>query len=268
MLWELWYQGWAVTRLGGPGSGHHGHSGRPGKRGGSLAGTRAVSASWNVFEAEYETFFGDATKEEVEGAFAISGLQAELVVSSGDPGAVDMWVTWQDAKGKEVGSAERTLRVTPDGEKDAWEGRTFDLSPEFQDRGLATNLYESQVALARKMGYPKMKINASGTVGRYAWAKEGYEYADPGRAQRATSKFQAWAVTKGVTPPDGGWPVFENAREVAEYKHPAGITLTKAETPGFENDDVPPDMELQLGKGFMLDQSKDGHGTWDGVMHL
>lgn len=41
---QAWYDGWAVVRLGGPGSGHHGHTGRPGERGGSQpgAGGRAV----------------------------------------------------------------------------------------------------------------------------------------------------------------------------------------------------------------------------------
>jgi hypothetical protein len=37
--WKLWHQGWPVfVERGGPGSGHHGHKGRPGKRGGSARG--------------------------------------------------------------------------------------------------------------------------------------------------------------------------------------------------------------------------------------
>lgn len=34
-LRQAWYQRWAVIVWGGPGSGHHGHAGRPGERGGS-----------------------------------------------------------------------------------------------------------------------------------------------------------------------------------------------------------------------------------------
>lgn len=42
---QAWYNGWAVMKLGGPGSGHHGHGGRPGERGGSVpGGSLAVQA--------------------------------------------------------------------------------------------------------------------------------------------------------------------------------------------------------------------------------
>lgn len=45
---QAWYNGWIVTRRGGPGSGHHGHKGVPGQKGGSLPRAAVVAPTSGV----------------------------------------------------------------------------------------------------------------------------------------------------------------------------------------------------------------------------
>jgi len=265
--WQLWFQRWPVLiKRGGPGSGHHGHAGRPGKHGGSAPGKKGVSAEWNVSERDYVAFFGDVSKEQVEEAFVIPGLEAELAVSTSDPGRMDLWVTWY-REGVQVGKGERGLYLTPEGKKEVWEGQSLDFVPEFQNKGFVTSFYDKQVALAREIGYPRMEVYAVGTIGRYAWAKKGYEYVDKGKAQWATQVFKTWLIEHDIDLPKESWPVFTSVHDVATFKY-KGLKFVPREHSGFSNRDVPLDMELDLGKAFMLDMGIMGHGPWEGEMLL
>lgn len=115
-------------------------------------------------------------------------------------------------------------------------------------------------------GYERADLYAGLTIGRYAWAKEGAQYADPESAAQATAKFQAWAIARGITDlKSGEFPKFATVLDVATWQHPRGRTLTGRDT---GNQDVPPDMVLPLGKAFMLDMNMDGHGGWNGVIDL
>lgn len=114
-------------------------------------------------------------------------------------------------------------------------------------------------------GYEKAELYAGLTVGRYAWAKEGAIYADPGQAARSTQLFREWASQKNINLSEGEYPTFTSVLDVATYSHPRGATLTGKD---ITNRDVPPDMVLPLGKAFMLDISFNGHGGWNGIIDL
>lgn len=114
-------------------------------------------------------------------------------------------------------------------------------------------------------GYEKAELYAGLTVGRYAWAKEGAIYADPGQAARSTQLFREWASQKNINLSEGEYPTFTSVLDVATYSHPRGATLTGKD---ITNRDVPPDMALPLGKAFMLDISFNGHGGWNGIIDL
>lgn len=62
---QAWYQGWPVfVERGGPGSGHHGHEGRPGKRGGSAPGAgEAIFAAGPERDARREIGLYDIISE-------------------------------------------------------------------------------------------------------------------------------------------------------------------------------------------------------------
>lgn len=115
-----------------------------------------------------------------------------------------------------------------------------------------------------RLGYEKVDLMASLTIGRYAWAKQGFDYADEGHLEEIVKKkLPQWLNVKGFLSFE--LPELKSASDVANLKHPEGIMLKGEE---INNNAVDPDLEMHIGKAFMLDMGRAGHGWWNGEMML
>lgn len=262
-----------VIRLkGGAGSGHRGHRGRPGLRGGSapgVGGARNVEADWDASSDVYSEIFGDMPREQFEDMFVLPDTHLYMDVED-RLGNIRVKGTWYTPEGTKVGKFTREF--TYDNGKKVAHNISLSITEDFQDYGLATSLYDRQISQLRKAGFDRIETYANISIGKYAWAKRGFDYSNPDTAEVKTKYFKTWAKVRGLTTTreDGttvlktgaDWPVFKSANDVATYKIP-GLELSGRD---ILNPDVPGGMSLGLGKAFMLDQL--GHESWDAELKL
>jgi len=169
-----------VTLKGGKCSGHRGHAGRPGSVGGSvpgIAGVRNITADWKSGAAANAAKL-NLSKSEVENMFTLSGLTTSIRIGSVTNG-FSVSCKWHAPDGKYVGEADRAfysiVRYGVKGESVA-DNIGLKFSGAFQDRGLAKSLYDRQIGQLRKAGFDSIRLEADTTIGRYAWAKKGFDY--------------------------------------------------------------------------------------------
>lgn len=128
-----------------------------------------------------------------------------------------------------------------------------------QDRGVGDAVLRNHMEAFRRMGVEKVTLQADITIGRYAWAKRGFQYAEPNAAAQATARFKTWCQAKGIRLKE--YPTFRTPQDVATFSVPGKkIPARKINCPGIRPGDY------DLGKAFMLDAN--GHGPWDGVLYL
>ena len=135
------------------------------------------------------------------------------------------------------------------------------IAPETQKSGIAHDVLRGVADYAEEQGIEDITLNADITIGRYAWARYGFNYLEPAVWRReAPLRFRDWAASQGIGEPPGGWPQFETPQEVISYTIP-GVTLLGKQ---IGNRDVRPNLRMEVGKAFMLDDA--GHGDWDGII--
>ncbi len=195
--------------------------------------------------------------EDYREMFHLSGHTTEIDFDVTRGGDVEANVFWYK-EGVAAGSARRIL----DGK--VAKNDVFDLDE--KNKGFGRTLYKQQIDVLTRAGYEEIQLFADITIGRYAWAKMGFNYASQPAfyAKAASEEFGKWASKRGIGEPKGGWPKFKSVRDVAVYKM-SGVTMLGKD---ILNRDVPSSMKMDLGKAFMLDKSPDGHGAWDGALKL
>lgn len=268
-----------VRVKGGPGSGNWGHAGRPGKRGGS-APRSVAQQRWDIidsFRGEVKLRAGSPpdglSEEDLIAMFSLDHLDPNFRtrIFTGYKDNNHLFIVVEDkSTGKRVLYSERTIDWKDDGSLRCRNSK-LKIEKDYMDQGIASDLYERQIHTLREAGFEEISLHADMTIGRYAWAKKGFDYDGIHYAKEATSQFQRWANNQGITQPVGGWPVFKTAHDVATYKMPGkrrSLGSFKIMAYFIDNPDVPSDMMLDLGKAFMLDQGDFGHGSWDGVLKL
>jgi len=232
-----------------------------------IAGVRNITADWKSGAAANAAKL-NLSKSEVENMFTLSGLTTSIRIGSVTNG-FSVSCKWHAPDGKYVGEADRAfysiVRYGVKGESVA-DNIGLKFSGAFQDRGLAKSLYDRQIGQLRKAGFDSIRLEADTTIGRYAWAKKGFDYREKHKTALAGTgrKFVRWAAARNVKLPEGTQPNFKSAHDVATYKIP-GISVFGSQ---IDNHDVPKTMEMSVGKAFMLDKHPQGHGSWAAVMYL
>lgn len=260
------------VQKGGKGRGYHApHVGRPGHVGGSSPRGSTVASSWDVSDETLGEYLPGISKQGLEKALSIPGTGLKLNVRE-EGGNLLVDSVWSDPDGKkEVGIGVRHVTKTPDGKRH-WHLTEQMFWQDFQNKGLAGDLFEREKALARKAGCADIELTADLSIGPYAWAKKGFEYKDKRQAARMTRQFKAWVKAKGLKLTKEEFPTFKSAKEVAEFdlrvKWRGTVTSVFLERFDIRNPDVPAGMKLPLGKAFMLDMGEGGHGPWEGVLGL
>ncbi len=206
-------------------------------------------------EAEARSGLSESNYREM---FHLPGHTTEVRHRITSVGKFQTRVDWKDAEGNDVGFATRYF----DGK--VAKNEVFQLDE--KNKGLGRTLYKQQIDVLTRAGYEEIQLFADITIGRYAWAKMGFDYVnDPVfMAKNASHQFKAWASKRGIEEPKSGWPTFKSARDAATYKM-SGVTMVGKD---ITNRDVPLSMKMDVGKAFMLDKEPSGHGAWGGVLKL
>jgi hypothetical protein len=176
-----------------------------------------------------------------------------------DNNVMSVTANWMDADGRSLGNTKRRFSLNADGTlsvRNRW------LEIEQQNTGAGAILYGNQIRTLKDAGYSRIELGANSTIGRYAWARKGFDYVADDKermTKRASRKFREWADERNVLV--GAWPEFKSAKEVADFD-----IGTKLRGIDIDNPDVPDNATLHVGKAFMLD--KIGHGEWQGELLL
>lgn len=276
------------SKKGGEGSGHHDHTGLPGTWGGSSPTGRAEPAKKPpakkppkkppakkpaVDQEMLDALWNTRVKEMQEGAledmglseddiremFALPGAGTDVVVY-GD-GLAE--IIWRDTdSGDVMGTATRGFNYAGG----ICENKDLFINDKYQDLDFGQSLYARQKEILADRGYAEIWLYANVSIGKYAWAKQGFDYVDSGEGKSQRVELQAWMTNLGLVREAG-----EYGRKIDKFTGPSdyatfdvpGVKITGSQ---IRNSDVDPDYVMHIGKAFMLDA--DGHGSWDGVYYL
>lgn len=203
---------------GGTGSGDFGHAGRPGQVGGSGPGGAEkkkqpievfglrfektgdkwqladVPAEWKKYEqgalAQFSELEGQLGKhhlipDDIVNGFSFQHPGYEVVGLKISPYAeVDRVIIngkiVRRGTGEEAGWFTRTLKF----ETKTAEHGLFYINEADQGKGIAAALSAAQVRLYEKAGIRRVELLANGTVGKYAWALQGFDFEAPGNRDK------------------------------------------------------------------------------------
>lgn len=286
-------------KKGGEGSGHHDHGGLSGVWGGStpsggsgeselspeniaaqehhaaekrkreelleaMGNTHVVNEQREPL-SEHEraafTRLTDLVEDDLKYMFALPDAASTTIILEDEiEGPVS--VMWFDQDGKILGRAAREFPH----HTGQCKNHSLILNTELQDRGIAASLYARQRERLKEWGYDTILLEADISIGRYAWAKEGFEYADPASAGYARTGLKHWLGRNGMRDlakkHADRISKLNSPRDFATFSIPDVMILGKQ----IENIAVKPNYEMIVGKAFMLDRG--GHGSWHGRYEL
>jgi len=96
----------------------------------------------------------------------------------------------------------------------------LDLPKSMQKNGLGTDMLQRAEGLYEKIGIKKIQLHANSQVGKYAWARLGFDFDGEDTRLNVAERFYQYLTVKGV--PDDDWPDVKHAWEIAAYTHPKG----------------------------------------------
>ncbi|MBK8188954.1 MAG: hypothetical protein IPK79_00705 [Vampirovibrionales bacterium] len=140
----------------------------------------------------------------------------------------------------------------------------LELEDRFQGHDAALSLMEGVVKHALDNDFARLEMLADITVGSYAWAKYGFDFAPSTDAPKrfVPDEFRAWAANKGPEyQPAAGWVGLDRIKtpyDIATYDPDPSVRI-----PGsmIFNPHVDRSALLHPGKAYMLDMK--GFGEWD-----
>jgi len=230
--------------------------------------TSSSGGSWNYRDtsARDRKRFEDLTIKPLDDMalrkmFHLEGYNTEIQINItennfGEDVAATINVVWTDSGGMRIGQTTRVF------EYDTCYNESLEFVPEFQNKGLARSLYERQIEILKDARFLAITLVADISIGRYAWAKMGFDYESEPRYDQIQYRGQKWLAEKGVKGID--FPSYWRTAEWLATWDP-GPRIKGAQ---IDNPDVPPDMEMPIGKAFMLDKGENGHGEWEGILYL
>lgn len=130
----------------------------------------------------------------------------------------------------------------------------------YTGKGLGEDFTARVIRTAKEKGLESISLEANISIGRYAWAKKGFDYRDPDTLQTALTTLGYWCKRKGITLPET--LNIRSANDMANFRIP-GVKIKASQ---IKNEAVPVDLEMDVGKAFMLDRA--GHGSWYGILRL
>jgi len=197
---------------GGPGSGHWGHKGRPGHRGGSLPSETRLKGSGIATK-----FFGiEGAVKRVASRYGFEANFSVQAIDEWDPPRIFYTVNFFDKKKKE-GMREVgffTFNFAPE----VGYLENFSIRGEYQGKGFGGDVVEGVLKVAKKAGVSSIVLDAAGDgqIGSYAWAAMGWNIEDDNHRKELCNKFKAHLSRIGV---DTEKVNIENVWDIASFVH-------------------------------------------------
>ena len=124
-----------------------------------------------------------------------------------------------------------------------------------QRSGYASTLFRHYERLFRDLGFHQFRLNASLSVGKYYWAKEGFDFSDESESESRKAALRALVKEKGLPVTDIEIEQLEHAHDFASFKREVRIPVYRdaegyhsLKRDGRFSDEV----FLPLGKAFLL----------------
>ncbi|MEV5541081.1 putative T7SS-secreted protein [Saccharopolyspora shandongensis] len=117
-------------------------------------------------------------RSELDGKYGDLNLSVKDV--SGREGAFRVFAEITDESGQRVGSTTRDIQQTPDG-LSVTHAKT-ELSPAARGSGFATEFNSKMLDWYEESGVKRIDLQANIDVGSYAWARDGFEFANEAQA--------------------------------------------------------------------------------------
>lgn len=124
-----------------------------------------------------------------------------------------------------------------------------------QRAGYASALFRSYERLFRELGFDEFRLNASMSIGKYYWAKEGFDFAERSEIARRRRELQA-LVDERTLPVDSveieslthasDFAAFRRDLKIPVYRNDEGFYSSK------RDDRFSEEVSLPLGKAFLL----------------
>jgi len=299
-FWDVEVKG-GPPSASGPGSGHHGHRGRPGQQGGSLPSSAGLTSGGAVLREPSLEFMPDMSvvgdrvtvlgysdefskiaglsEEDLMRLAYVKGYPASVqcgtpfLGATRDDDRISVTVSWAeetfDPNWPEMGEATIILGKNPGGQQYA-QLVYMRLQEKYQGGGMAKKLYRKQLMFLAASGYDYAVVEADISIGIYAWARQGMEY-DPRQArdhifENITTQrgIKEWLRVKGLGRFVDQVPKFNSVQDVANWD--PGFIVKGSEIDSYG--EVPEDMEMHLGKAYMLDRNDYGHDSWYGRINF
>jgi hypothetical protein len=162
--------------------------------------------------------------------------------------------------GEYAASIERTFRADGGVHHDS-----FFIKEEFQGLGWSKEVYAKQFAAYRELGVKLVDIDANGSVGKYSWALQGFDFADTSELENARRRLRDLVDSKGYL-------TAAESKKINGLKHSWQIATYRLEVDGQAITEMPTELMLfdkiknvpmHLGKWAMLRQT-----SWDGVISM
>lgn len=137
----------------------------------------------------------DALVDNLPMGFA--SLPESAFISAG-ANRIDYGTSYIDLKGNYCAYLRRWIERKQDGSLHAHH-LCLDVQPEFQGLGLSKALYASSDRLYERLGVGRISLIANGTVGRYAWALQGFDFAREHEVERRQQLLRNALQCLGIT---------------------------------------------------------------------
>jgi len=124
-----------------------------------------------------------------------------------------------------------------------------------QRSGYASALFRHYEELFRDLGFDQFRLSASLSVGKYYWAKEGFDFSDASEIGRRRGELRAVVTERGLPVSEAEIDRLEHAYEFADFRREVRIPVYR-DAEGYyalKNDDrFREEVLLPLGKAFLL----------------
>jgi hypothetical protein len=131
-----------------------------------------------------------------------------------------------------------------------------------QQSGYASTLFRDYERLFRDLGFDQFRLSASLSVGKYYWAKEGFDFSDESEIGKRRAQLLALVKERNLPVTEAeierlnhayDFPAFKREVRIAAYRDAEGYYWLNRDDPSCEK------VFLPLGKAFLLSGS-----PWEG----
>ena len=131
-----------------------------------------------------------------------------------------------------------------------------------QRSGYASTLFRHYERLFRDLGFDQFRLSASLSVGKYYWAKEGFDFADESEIGKRKEKLRALVKERSLPVPEIEIERLSHAYDFVRFKRELRIAVYR-DAEGYyslkADDRFREEVFLPLGKAFLLSSA-----PWEG----